>query len=321
MEIITLPQQTEGKKRLRVAAYARVSKDKDSMAESLEAQTSYYETYINNHPDWELIQIYADYGVSGMADTRPAFIKMMEEARSNRFDLIITKSVTRFARNTVTLLSAIRELKELGIRVYFEKEHLDSISSDGELLLTLLSMYAEEEARSMSENVKWKVKQKFEKGLVWNDRMLGYRQVNGKLCVVPEEAEIVRTIYSLYLSGLGTSKIARYLDEHGIKPKRAKKWSYASVLHILKNEKYTGNTILQKTYSTDLLTKTRALNYGERPKYYVENSHEPIIDQTTFDEVARIREARFKKCGYYGKCPWEETKRKRLESLTTNNNR
>lgn len=267
---------------VRVAAYARVSSDKDAAFHSLEAQTEYYENYVSNHQDWELVDIYSDNGISGTIVERPEFQRMLTDCRAGKIDLVITKSITRFARNTVVLLSTIRELKKLGIDCYFEKENMHSISPDGELLLTLLAMYAEEEARSASENQKWRIKKKFENGEPWVGRMLGYRLGKGKLEVVPEEAKIVQKIFSDYLSGTSIQAITRQLNAQAVPSYSGKMWNRSSVYHILENEKYTGDMILQKTYRPDFRTKKTTINRGQKPKYQVENSHEAIISKEDF---------------------------------------
>ena len=190
MKITEIPAREKARQNTRVAAYARVSSDKDAAFRSLEAQTAYYKDYVAEQPDWELVGIYSDNGISGTLVERPEFQRLLEDCRAGKVDLVITKSVTRFARNTVILLKTVRELKELGIDCYFEKENMHSISPDGELLLTLLAMYAEE-ARSASENQKWRIRKQFENGEPWVGNMLGYRLVDGKMVIVPEETEMV----------------------------------------------------------------------------------------------------------------------------------
>lgn len=285
MKITEIPAKPKEQKIIRVAAYARVSSDKDAAFHSLEAQTEYYEDYVAAHPDWELVSIYSDNGISGTITKRPEFQRMLEDCRAGKIDLVITKSVTRFARNTVILLETVRELKKLGIDCYFEKEDMHSISPDGELLLTLLAMYAEEEARSASENQLWRIKKKFEKGEPWVGNMLGYRLVDGKMVVVPEEAKIVRQIFQDYLSGMGRYRIAKKLLLDGVIPSNGNTWSDTSIRHILTNEKYTGNMVLQKTYREDFRSKVPIINKGEKRKYYVEECHEAIIEQNVFDAV------------------------------------
>ena len=288
MKITEIPAKPQEKRIIRVAAYARVSSDKDAAFHSLEAQTAYYDEYVSAHEDWELAGIYSDNGISGTIINRPEFQRMLEDCRNGKIDLVISKSITRFARNTVILLETIRELKSLGIDCYFEKENMHSISPDGELLLTLLAMYAEEEARSASENQKWRIRKKFEQGEPWVGNMLGYRLINGQMVVVPEEAEIVRQIFHDYLNGMGKSKIIKKLTEQGVAPPHNELWSVSTIQKMLKNEKYTGKMLLQKTYRPDFRTKKSVSNQGAAPQYFVENSHEAIIDQATFDAVQAI---------------------------------
>lgn len=285
MKITELPAKPKERQITRVAAYARVSSDKDAAFHSLEAQTEYYEQYVAAHPDWQLVGIYSDNGISGTTINRPEFQRMLQDCRDGKIDLVVTKSITRFARNTVILLETIRELKRLGVDTYFEKENMHSISPDGELLVTLLAMYAEEEARSASENQRWRIQKRFENGEPWVGKMLGYRLENCQLVVVPEEAEIVRQIYEDYLSGMGHSAIAKKLKLQGVSPASGNTWSRTSIRAILMNEKYTGSMILQKTYRKDFRTKKTLNNHGEKRKYFVEHSHEAIIDQKTFDLV------------------------------------
>lgn len=292
MKITEIPAKPKEQKITRVAAYARVSSDKDAAFHSLEAQTEYYEEYVSAHKDWELVSIYSDNGISGTIINRPEFRRMLEDCRAGKIDLVITKSVTRFARNTVVLLETVRELKALGIDCYFEKENMHSISPDGELLLTLLAMYAEEEARSVSENQKWRVRKKFENGEPWVGNMLGYRLIHGKLVIIPEEAEIVRRIFNEYLDGNGTIKICRGLNQDGIVSFTGAKWRRSTVSTILHNEKYAGNMLLQKTYCGDFRTKRSKRNPGILRQYYVEGSHEPIISPEIFDAVQKEIERR-----------------------------
>lgn len=292
MKITEIPAKPKERKTIRVAAYARVSSDKDAAFHSLEAQTEYYEEYIAAHPDWELVSIYSDNGISGTIINRPEFQRMLEDCRAGKIDLVVTKSVTRFARNTVVLLETVRGLKKLGIDCYFEKEDMHSISPDGELLLTLLAMYAEEEARSASENQKWRIRKMFEEGRTNNGFILGYRLKDGKYEIIPEEAEIVRLIFRLYLSGMGKGGIARYLTQQNISTLRSDHWNRNSIKKILENEKYTGNMMLQKTYCPDFRVKMSKANNGELRKYYVEDSHEAIIDRETFDAAQKEAENR-----------------------------
>lgn len=285
MKITEIPAKPQEERVIRVAAYARVSSDKDAAFHSLEAQQAYYEEYIRQNPNWTLVDIYSDNGISGTIINRPEFQRMLEDCRNDKIDLVVTKSITRFARNTVILLETVRELKAFGIDVFFEKENMHSISPDGELMLTLLAMYAEEEARSASENQKWRIRKKFENGEPWVGDMLGYRLVDGKMVVVQEEAEIVRMIFDCYLSGMGVQAIAKKLNSMDIPARYSDYWHSNVILGILHNEKYAGDMLLQKTFRPDFRTKISRENHGEVRQYYVENSHQAIIDSDTFKAV------------------------------------
>lgn len=271
--------------RQRVAAYARVSSGKDAMLQSLSAQISYYNKYIQQRGDWQFAGAYADEAITGTKDVRAEFQRMLTDCRDRKIDMIITKSITRFARNTVILLETVRELKLLGVDVFFEKENIHSISADGEFILTLLASYAQEESRSVSENQKWRIRRIFEKGRPNTGNMLGYRLLDGKLYIVPEEAEIVRMIFADYLSGMGRNAIMKKLTELNIPTRYGKVWRESTVEGILRNEKYTGDMLLQKTYIADHITKKKCVNKGEVPQYYVENSHPAIIDPETWELV------------------------------------
>lgn len=274
-------------RRKRVAAYARVSSGKDAQLHSLSVQISYYNHYIGGRGDWELVGIYADEAMTGTKENRPRFQALLADCRAGKIDMVIAKSITRLARNTVTLLETARELRSLGIDIYFEKENIHTLSSDGELMLTLLASFAQEESRSASENAKWRIRKKFEQGIPSGGKMLGYRFQDGSLRVVPEEAEIVKQIFNDFLSGMGRGAIARKLNGMGIATKQGNTWEVNGLYYILRNEVYTGNLLLQKTYSSDHINKKRTRNHGERPMYYVEDSHEAIIDQETFEQAQR----------------------------------
>lgn len=212
---------------------------------------------------------------------------MLADCRSGKIDMIITKSLTRFARNTVTLLATVRELKLLEVDVHFEKENIHTLSSDGELMLTLLASFAQEESRSASENQKWRIQKMFEEGRPNTGNMLGYRLIDGTLQIVPEEAEIVRMIFADFLSGMGGHAIMKKLNRIGVPGKTGGIWRENTIYGILSNEKYTGNMLLQKTYRLNHISKKKMINHGELPMYYVENSHEPIIDMETFERAKR----------------------------------
>ena len=271
--------------RKRVAAYARVSSGKDAMLQSLSTQVSYYNSYISSRGDWQLVGIYADAALTGTKEDRPEFQRMLSDCRAKKIDMVITKSLTRFARNTVTLLETVRELKLLEIDVYFEKENIHILSSDGELMLTLLASFAQEESRSASENQRWRIQKMFEEGRPNTGNMLGYRLIDGTLHIVPEEAAIVKMIFADFLSGMGKNLIMKKLNRMDIPTMHGGPWRESTLTRILTNEKYTGNMLLQKPYRPDYISKKGKINRGERPMYYVENSHEAIIDQGTFDQV------------------------------------
>ncbi|MBQ8541799.1 MAG: recombinase family protein [Clostridia bacterium] len=267
----------------RVAAYARVSTGKDAMLHSLSAQVSYYKSYIESHRNWTFAGVYADEAKTGTKDTRESFKRLLEDCRAGKIDLVVTKSVSRFARNTVTLLQTIRELKTLGVDVYFEEQNLHTMSADGELMLTVLASYAQEESLSASENMKWRVKRSFEDGLPWNRTIYGYRFKDNAFRIVDSEAKVIRLIYDLYLQGMGHVSIANKLNDEGYPTRNGKKWKRANIRDVINNYTYTGNLILQKTYVSDHLTKKKEINIGTLPKYHIEDSHEPIIDMGTYN--------------------------------------
>ena len=274
-------QNTE-KPKLRVAAYCRVSTDSDEQATSYEAQIDYYTQYIQRHAEWEFVKVYTDEGISGTnTKHRDGFNEMIQDALDGKIDLIVTKSVSRFARNTVDSLVTVRKLKEKGVEVYFEKENIYTLDSKGELLITIMSSLAQEESRSISENVTWGQRKRFSDGKVSlpYKQFLGYRRgADGNPEIVPEEAEIVREIYRLFVSGRTTCWIASHLTKSGIPtPAGKKNWQASTIESILTNEKYKGDALLQKMFTVDFLTKKKKVNEGEIPQYYVENSHAAII--------------------------------------------
>ena len=271
-------------KKKRVAAYCRVSSGKDAMLHSLSAQVSYYSDYIQKH-GWEYAGVYADEALTGTKDNRENFQRLLAECRKGTVQMVITKSISRFARNTVTLLETVRELKALGVDVYFEEQNIHTMSADGELMLTILASYAQEESLSVSENMKWRIRKNFENGKPWSGFILGYRFQNGQFAVVPEEAEIIKRIFREYLDGLGATAIMKGLNEDGILTRTGKPWRIEGVLKILRNYNYTGNLILQKTYRENHLTKRKMKNNGEKPQYHAVGTHEAIIDLATFEAV------------------------------------
>lgn len=281
-------------KPLRVAAYARVSSGKDAMLHSLAAQVDHYSTYIRHHHGWEYVGVYADEAKTGTRDSRENFQRMLTDCRAGKIDHIITKSISRFSRNTVTLLETVRELKELGISVYFEEQSIDTSTADGELMLSILASYAQEESLSASENQKWRVRRNFEQGIPWRFFMLGYRGENGRLVVVPEEADIVRGIFRDYLDGKGTAAIVKRLNEEGYATQSGCVFHKSAVDRILRNYAYTGNLLLQTKFRENYLTKITRKNQGELPQYHAANTHEAIIPPETFqavqDEIRRRKE-------------------------------
>ncbi len=292
------PTRTAIVKKKRVAAYARVSCEKDTMLHSLAAQIDYYRKYIIRRPEWEYVGVYADEAKTGTKEDREQFQKLLSACRAGQVDMVITKSISRFARNTVTLLSTVRELKEMGIDVFFEDQNISSLSEEGELMLTLLASQAQEESLSVSENCKWRIRKGFEQGQSNSCTMLGYRLVNGEITPVPEEAEVVREIFDLYLSGYGVQKIANTLNEHGIRSEKIPFWYPDTIRGILHNEKYVGDLLLQKSLRENHLTKRQIQNTGQLPQFYITDDHEPIISREVFSEVQDEAARRAEQHGY-----------------------
>ena len=275
-----------------VAAYCRVSTDSEEQLNSYEAQKSYYTQKIEDSPDWEMAGIYADEGISGTSmKKRTEFKKMITACKRGHIDLIITKSLSRFARNTVDCLETVRLLKANGIGVYFEKENINTLTESSEFLITLFSGFAQAESESLSKNVAWGWRKSAEAGNVYFQykRMLGYRKgTDGQPEIVPEEAKIIRRIYRRYLAGCSLGQIKQELEQDNIPTaQKVERWSSAVIHNILTNEKYMGDALLQKTYITDCISKKVKKNMGERPMYYVENNHPAIIPRETFDQVQK----------------------------------
>lgn len=285
MRLDDTPQQ----KKKKVAAYARVSTDKEEQEDSFERQVEHYTHLIESNPEWTMVEVYKDPGITGTkAEKRPDFLRMIDDCRAGKINKILVKSVSRFARNTVDALNYIRELRDMNISVQFESENIDTLTPGGEVLLTILAAMAEQESRTMSNNIKWAYQKKFEKGEVTinTGTVLGYRKaVGGGYEIVEEEAEIVRRIFREYVSGMSVPQIAHRLEADGFKTKRGSEaWRPNAVLGILKNEKYSGNAILGKTYKPDVLSKRRIRNDGTiAPMYYAENTHPAIIPKELFE--------------------------------------
>ena len=286
--------------RLRVAAYARVSTDEEEQLSSYEAQVDYYTRYIQSNPEWTFVEVYADEGLSGTnTKKRRNFNRMIDDALAGMIDRIVTKSVSRFARNTVDTLTTIRKLKENGVGVTFEKENIDTLDSKGELLITIMSSLAQEESRSISENVTWGWRKRISDGKVSvaYSHFLGYEKgEDGSMQVVESEAKIVRQIYGMFLDGQTPSSIASFLTKQRVPtPAGREKWQSSTVKSILTNEKYKGDALLQKTFTVDFLSKKAKINEGEVPQYYVEKSHPAIVSAEVFDLAQYEMKRRAKK--------------------------
>ena len=285
----------------RVCAYARVSTDSVEQQGSFHAQVDYYKSYIGKRDDWEYVGIYADDAKSGtQIKKRDEFTRMMKDCEGGKINLIITKSVTRFARNTVDSIEAIRQLKALGIGVYFEKENINTLSEKSEMLLTILSSIAQGESESISTNNKWGIRKRFQEGTYrLSSPAYGYtKDENGNLIIEDDEVEIIRRIFTEYLNGRGPYVIARGLNEDNIPTIRsAEKWQNSVVHLILQNPIYEGDLLLQKTYTTEVLPFERKVNKGELPQYFIENNHEPIITRKEGQMVREIYEYRRNQMG------------------------
>lgn len=278
---------------LRVAAYARVSTDHEDQQSSLAAQTEYYTKKISEHPGWQFVQVYVDEGISGLrTERREGFNRMIEDCLAGAVDLVLTKSISRFARNTVDSVSTIRKLKEKGIAVYFEKENIYTMDSKGEFLLTIMSSLAQEESRSISENVTWGQRKRLADGktsLAYS-RFLGYDKGKEKyeMVVNEEQAVIVRRIFFMFLQGYTAHSISKILTDEGVPtPCGCDVWYARTIQSILQNEKYKGDALLQKEFTVDFLTRKLKKNEGELPQYYVKEDHEPIISPWLFDYVQK----------------------------------
>lgn len=278
----------------RVAAYARVSTDLEEQQTSYAAQVAYYTQHIKANAEWEFAGMYTDEGISATnTKRRDGFNRMFQDALEGHIDLIITKSVSRFARNTVDSLTTVRLLKEKGVEIYFEKENIYTLDSKGELLITIMSSLAQEESRSISENVAWGMHRRFAAGKVAMPykQFLGYcKGPDGIPEIVPEEAAIVRRIYQLFLEGKTLFMIKKILMSEGItSPAGKNEWQTSTIRSILTNEKYKGDAVLQKTFCTDFLTKKMKKNEGELPQYYVSESHPAIVSTESQHSVCEGR--------------------------------
>lgn len=312
MRVVVIPakssEELKQSKRLNVAAYCRVSTDDEEQKTSYKAQIEYYTEKINKNPEWQMAGIFADEGISGtQAKKRPEFLKMIKLCRQGKIDMILTKSLSRFARNTLDSVDYIRELRALGIAVVTEKENINTLTEDSEMLITILSCFAQAESESISKNVSWGVRQSFKNGNVpmQYKKLLGYKRgADGNAEIVPDEAGIVEEIYRSYLNGASLNQIADMLNSKGLTTKgKNSPYRKEVIQRILTNEKYIGDALLQKTYITDCITKKSRKNNGELPMYLVKNHHEPIISRADFNRVQE-------------EMAWRSAKRSIAEKLT-----
>ena len=282
---------------LRVAAYCRVSTQLEQQESSFEAQKNYYTEKITNNPNWKLAGIYADDGISGTdMKKRDEFNRLLQDCEAGKIDMILTKSISRFARNTVDTLNTLRILRKKGVTVFFEKEHIDTHADNGEMIITVLSGLAQEESFNLSENTRWGIIRKFENGTIMlnHNRFMGYTKgKDGELAIVPEEAETVRLIFRMYLEGTSIAGIKRHLEKEGILTVTGRKiWNEGTISKMLSNEKYMGDALLQKSYTADFLTKTRKKNNGEMRQYYITDNHEGIVAKEIYYAVQREKQRR-----------------------------
>lgn len=278
----------------RVAAYCRVSTDSDDQANSFESQQRYFRQYIERNSDWELYEVFADEGISGTnTKKRKEFNRMIECAKNGAFDLIVTKEISRFARNTLDSIFYTRELKKHGVGVIFMNDNINTLDGDSELRLAIMSSIAQEESRKTSERVKWGQKRQMEQGVVFGRSMLGYDVKDGKMYINEKGAEVVRLIFHKFVDeGKGTHIIARELQEAGIEPMRVKEWHNTVILRIIRNEKYCGDLVQKKTYTPDFLSHEKKYNRGQEKFIIIKDHHEPIISRELFNEANRILDER-----------------------------
>lgn len=291
-KIDKIQPSSSAKKKLQVAAYCRVSTDSDAQLESLETQKTHYKNYINSRDDWEFAGLYFDEGITGTkADKRPKLMRLIEDCKAKKVDFVITKSISRFSRNTTDCLDIIRTLLNLNIPVYFEKENINTGSMESELFLSILSSMAEGESTSISENNKWGIKKRFENGTYKLGYVpYGYRWENGEIIVEQEQAVIVKRIFSELLAGKGTDAITKSLNDENVPTKKGGRWTSTSIRGILANEKYTGDCIFQKTYTDSSFNRHK--NDGHLDQYYVPDHHEAIVSHEDFDAAATLIEQR-----------------------------
>jgi site-specific DNA recombinase len=299
MERITKIEAAQTKKKkLKVAAYARVSTGTEEQLVSLEVQKQHYENYIKSRSDWEYAGLYYDEGISGTKmEKREGLRRLLADCEQGKIDFIVVKSISRFSRNTVECVDTVRNLCSAGVNLYFEKENIDTRKMEGELMLSILSSLAESESRSLSENVRWSMKNRFADGsFKIGYPPYGYDNIEGQMIINQDQAGVVRRIFENVLSGMATSNIAAQLNEDGIKTKRGGKWSAHTINGIIRNEKYVGDVILQKTFTDDSFT--RHLNNGERDQYYIRDHHQPIVSREAFEAANNAIDRNAKEKGY-----------------------
>ena len=311
-----MPQKPRLVAQKKVAAYARVSTGKDAMLHSLSSQVSYYSNLIQGHEGWIYAGVYSDEALTGTKESRDGFQKLLSDCRAGKVNMILTKSISRFARNTVTLLETVRELKAMEVDIFFEEQNIHTMSAEGELMLTILASYAQEESLSASENQKWRIRKGFENGELLNWRFLfGYCVSKDGIKIDEETAPVVREIFSRVIAGESFGAISRDLNRRGIPCTLGGKWCAQRIRETVGNEKYTGNALLQKSYRNNHLEKKKRVNTGELPMFYAEGTHPAIIDNDTFNAaqavLQRMQEAakerpRPQKCEFTGKiyCPF-----------------
>ena len=295
-KVTKLPQASQHipikDQRLRVAAYCRVSTKHEEQQQSLATQISYYTNYIQNHPNWVLVEVYSDTASGTRTNQRPSYQKLMKDCTKRKVDLILVKSLSRFGRDALETIRQIRRLKKMDIEVYIENGGLNTLNVSDSMIDQLAAL-AQAESQFRSENIKFGIRHRMRSGkaVLNHTRFLGYTKgPDGILQIVPEEAEIVRKIFDLYIQGSGVRKIKRYLEDHGIKTVTGKtEWSTSTIDRMLNNEKYVGEVRMQKTYISDFLTGKREKNEGQLDTYLIENAHEPIIDRETFELVQKMR--------------------------------
>ncbi len=285
-----LQSRVEPGKKLKVAAYCRVSTDAEDQLNSYRVQMDYYQRHIMSNDEWEFAGIYADEGITGtQTKKRVQFLKMIRDCEKGKIDMILTKSISRYARNIVDSLSYVRKLKAMGVAIYFEEQNINSLKEKNEVIIGLFSSFAQGESEHISENVRWGISKRMENGTYLSKMdMFGYRRdkITKEVYIVPEEAEIVRQIYRSFLDGMSTHGIAKELEKNNVKTFNGKdKWNQSVIMNILQNEKYCGDVMYQKTYIVDCLTKKQLVNHGKKDRYLVYNDHEAIISRDTYYEV------------------------------------